>query len=227
MVDKAVERAEWGARITSDSWGTHPTRFYAALYSAAFFSKDVDGLYGMAMSKVPSDSPFYQGLQDVRGWKKENSDWKTTWFKIKGKYSRYPSNCGGMPWNCGVSSMINGLMGGMAFLYGGGDFRRTVGLAIAAGFDCDNQAATLAGLLGVMHGASAIPRDLTHRIAGNDWKEAFNNKYVNERRQPLPAVMSNTEIVGKAQKEQIERSLLEPSSSKTEAKHEWKTRTST
>ena len=23
---KAVDRAEWGARITSDSWGTHPTR---------------------------------------------------------------------------------------------------------------------------------------------------------------------------------------------------------
>lgn len=62
----------------------------------------------------------------------------------------------GFPWNCGVSAMINGLMGGMSFLYGGGDFRRTVGVAIAAGFDCDNQAATLAGLIGVMHGAKAI-----------------------------------------------------------------------
>ena len=80
-------------------------------------------------SKVPSDSPFYQGLQDVRRWKNGNSDWKATWLKIKGKYSRYPSDCGSMPWNCGVSAMINGLMGGMAFLYGAGDFRRTVGLA--------------------------------------------------------------------------------------------------
>ena len=69
----------------------------------------------------------------------------------------------GFPWNCGVSAMINGLMGGMSFLYGGGDFRRTVGVAIAAGFDCDNQAATLAGLIGVMHGAKAIPYDLTHK----------------------------------------------------------------
>ena len=27
-----------------------------------------------------------------------------------------------------------------AFLYGDGDFKKTMGIAIAAGFDCDNQA---------------------------------------------------------------------------------------
>ncbi|CAK9044231.1 Hypothetical protein SCF082_LOCUS25162 [Durusdinium trenchii] len=186
MIDKAVERAEWGARITSDSWGTHPTRFYAALYSGAFFSSDVDKLYEIGMSKVPGDSPFHQGLKDIRRWKNESPhDWKPTWYKIKNKYARYPSDCGGFPWNCGVSSMINGLMGAMSFLYGEGDFKKTVGVGIAAGFDCDNQAATLGGVIGVMHGANAIPHDLTHRIAGNNWNAPFNNKYVNERRQPL------------------------------------------
>ena len=63
--------------------------------------------------------------------------------------------------------MVNGAMGAMAFLYGGGDFKRTVGIAIAAGFDCDNQAATLAGVVGVMHGARAIPHELTHQAACN------------------------------------------------------------
>ena len=97
MIDKAVERAEWGARITSDSWGTHPTRFYAALYSGAFFSSNVDQLYGIAMSKVPGDSPFHQGLKDVRRWKNESPhDWKPTWYKIRNKYARYPADCGGL-----------------------------------------------------------------------------------------------------------------------------------
>ena len=84
-----------------------------------------------------------------------------------------------------------------AFLYGEGDFKKTVGISIAAGFDCDNQAATLAGLLGVMHGGSAIPKDLTHQIAGNDWAEPFNNKYVNQRRPPLDPVYTNSEIIDK------------------------------
>lgn len=97
MIDKAVERAEWGARITSDSWGTHPTRFYAALYSGAFFSTDVDKLYAIAMAKIPGDSPFRQGLQDIRTWKNESpKDWKPTWHKIRNKYARYPNDCGGL-----------------------------------------------------------------------------------------------------------------------------------
>merc|ERR1712048_1426682 len=87
-------------------------------------------------------------------------------------------------------------MGALAFIYGRGDFERTVGIAIAAGFDCDNQAATLAGLVGVMHGASNIPRSFTHEIAGNNWSEAFNDRYVNERRAPLPRENTNTDIIG-------------------------------
>jgi len=93
--------------------------------------------------------------------------------------------------------MINGLLGAMALLYGEGDFMKTVGIAIAAGFDCDNQAATLAGLLGVMHGGSKIPRSLTHEIAGNRWDKPFNDRYVNERRPPLPRLYSNSDIVTK------------------------------
>ncbi|CAE8595171.1 unnamed protein product [Polarella glacialis] len=205
MLEKAVERAEWGAEITSSSWGTHPTRFYAALYSAAFFESDVQRLYDIAMRFIPESSPYLQGLQEVRSmYASQPEDWRSTRQSIKEKYFQYPENCGGVPWengvpwsNCGVSAMINGLMGAMALLYGGGDFMRTVGIAIAAGFDCDNQAATLAGLLGVLHGGSQIPTALTLDIAGNHWAEPFNDRYVNERRPPLPRNNSNSEIVSR------------------------------
>jgi hypothetical protein len=197
MVEMAVERAEWGAKITSDSWGTHPTRFYAALYSAAFFTSDVHKLYEIGMRFIPASSLFLSGLWDVKYlYEGEPVDWRKSWHSIREKYLYEPGNCGGVPWNCGVSAMINGLMGAMAFLYGGGDFEKTVGIAIAAGFDCDNQAATLAGLVGVMHGASQIPRSFTHEIDGNDWSKPFNDRYVNERRPPLPEENSNTAIVG-------------------------------
>jgi len=44
MFESAVDRAGWGARITNSHWGTHPTLFYAALYSGAFFLSDVGQL---------------------------------------------------------------------------------------------------------------------------------------------------------------------------------------
>eukprot|EP00931_Biecheleriopsis_adriatica_P008623 TRINITY_DN109778_c0_g1_i1.p1 TRINITY_DN109778_c0_g1~~TRINITY_DN109778_c0_g1_i1.p1 ORF type:complete len:505 (-),score=83.88 TRINITY_DN109778_c0_g1_i1:488-2002(-) len=202
MLEKAVDRAQWGAEITSSSWGTHPTRFYAALYSAAFFESNVTKMYDIAMHYIPRESPFLAGLWEVKELHAAHpEDWRTVRQIIKQKYLYYPSNCdpeatNTSGWNnCWVGAMINGLLGAMALLYGEGDFLKTVGIAIAAGFDCDNQAATLAGLLGVVHGGSAIPRSLTHQVAGNNWTTPFNDVYVNERRLPLPANNSIAEIV--------------------------------
>jgi len=65
MVDRAVERAAWGARITNEDWGIHPTMFYAALYSAAFFEQDIQKLYEIGMASLPEKSPFLEGLNDL------------------------------------------------------------------------------------------------------------------------------------------------------------------
>lgn len=54
----------------------------------------------------------------------------------------------------------------LAMLYGEGDFQRTLDLSCAMGFDCDNQAATISGLLGVMYGAKSLPESLTKPIEG-------------------------------------------------------------
>ena len=116
-------------------------------------------------------------------------------------HSFYTTGAKGPPWQpgpTGVQFWFVGKDDEQAFLYGEGDFKKTMGISIASGFDCDNQAATLAGLLGVMHGGSAIPKDLTHEIAGNNWTEPFNNKYVNLRRPPLDPVYTNSEIIDKA-----------------------------
>ena len=37
-------------------------------------------------------------------------------------------------------------------------FPTDIDLSCAMGFDCDNQAATISGLLGVMYGAKSLPR---------------------------------------------------------------------
>jgi len=168
MTKKAGERALWGARITNDDWGTHPTIAYGVMISAAFFEKDVEKLVQMAIDAIPNEGPFAEGIRDVVKWHKENDNWRDTREMIHNKYYRYKKGSYEAPVSV-VSSLNNGLCGIMAILYGEGDFMRTVGIAVSAGYDCDNQAATCAGLIGVLQGTKCLPTEMV---------EEFNDQYV-------------------------------------------------
>jgi len=184
MIEKAGERALWGARITNDDWGTHPTIAYGIMISAAFFEKDVEKLVQMAIEGVPNEGPFAEGIRDVVKWHKENENWRDTRKMIHDKYFRYKKGSYEAPVSV-VSSLNNGLCGIMAILYGEGDFMKTVGIAVSAGYDCDNQAATCAGLIGVIHGTKCLPSEMI---------EEFNNQYVCFTRDDLQVATPLSEI---------------------------------
>lgn len=195
MLQKSVDRAEWGARITNDDWGTHATIAYSAMFSAAVFEKDVYKLVDLALDYIPDDSPHEEGIRDVIAWHKRHQDWRVCRKLIFEKYYSYIKNGENFPVS-DVSSLTNGLFGIMAILYGAGDFVNTAGIAVSAGLDCDNQAATCAGLVGVIHGASSIPDWFTLGLSGTAiWKKPFNDSYFNFTRDDLPIHNSISEIV--------------------------------
>ncbi len=187
MTRKAAERSLWGARITNDDWATHPTIAYGVMYSAAFFEKDVEKLVDMAIQAVPDEGPFSEGMRDVVRWHKKYPDWRDTRRKIHEKYYAYRSGDYRAPVSV-VSSLPNGLCGVMAILYGQGSFRKTLGIAVSAGYDCDNQAATCAGLMAVLNGEECIPDEFTKEFLpqGAKWAEPFNDRYLNYSRDGLP-----------------------------------------
>jgi ADP-ribosylglycohydrolase len=194
MTDKAAERAEWGARITNDSWATHGTRAIVAMYSAAFFEKDPYKLVEIGMSKLPGDSPYLEAFRDLVKWSRENEDWKATRQLIHDKYFREVDGFE-IPYPMG-GAVINGLNGVMALLYGEGDFTRTVGIATTSGYDCDNQAATMGGLTGIINGGSAIPDKFTRELPSRgSWERPFNDTYINYSRDKLPNYNRISEIV--------------------------------
>lgn len=197
MTAKAAERAEWGARITNDDWGIHPTIAYAIMYSAAFFETDVNKLVRMALDALPEESPFTEGMKDVIKWHKEDKDWRVTREKIHDKYYEYKKEGYEAPVSV-VSSLQNGLCGVMAILYGEGDFLKTTGIAVSAGYDCDNQAATCAGLIGVLKGAKAIPDFLTLELPSRGkWEKPFNDHYINYTRDNLPNSVKISDIISR------------------------------
>ena len=196
MPAKAAERAEWGARITNDHWGVHPTIAYAVMISEAFFETDRMKLVKTALSHIPTDGPFHEGMVDVIRWYEASpDDWRATRQKIHEKYYRYRKGDYAAPVSV-VSSLVNGLCGVLAVLYGEGDFMKTVGIAVSAGYDCDNQAATCGGLMGVMLGTQAIPQSLTHDcLPRGRWSEPFNDTYINYSRDALPIHNRISDIV--------------------------------
>ncbi len=195
MTQAAAKRADWGARITNDDWGVHPTVAYAVMYSAAFFEDDTEKLVKMALKAVPQEGPFYEGMLDVIKWHKQNNDWRDTRKLIHDKYHRYKKGSYEAPVSV-VSSLQNGLCGIMAVLYGKGDFMKTTGIAVSAGYDCDNQAATCAGLMGVLNGAKAIPDALTKDFVREGlWNKPFNDQYINYTRDKIAVVTPISEIV--------------------------------
>ncbi len=197
MVEHAVERAEWGARITNDDWGVHPTMAYGAMISAAFFESDVEKLVDIAIDSIPDEGPFAEGIRDVVKWHKEIPDWREARQKMHDKYYEYRKGDYAAPVSI-VSALINGLAGVLAILYGEGDFVKTIGIATAAGYDCDNQAATAGGLLGVIVGVSGIPDRLTKEVPLDaKWDRPFNDRYVNVSRDDLAVATPISEIVSR------------------------------
>ena len=198
MTQHAAKRALWGARITNDDWGTHPTIAYGAMISAAFFEKDVRKLVDIAIAAVPDEGPFAEGIRDVVQWHSQHDDWRDTRQKIHDKYYAYKKGDYEAPVSV-VSSLVNGLAGVMAVLYGEGDYMKTVGIATSAGYDCDNQAATAGGFIGVRNGLSGMgttATELTKTLGEwSVWDKPFNDQYVNISRDEVKLRTPISEIV--------------------------------
>lgn len=194
MIEQAATRAEWGARIMCDDWAVHATKAYAVMYSAAFFEKDVEKLVALAAATLPETSPYKRGMRDVLKWHKLHEDWRTTRKLIHQNYYEYVDDFK-VP-DPYLSSVVNGLAGIMAILYGEGDFLKTVGIAVSAGYDCDNQAATCGGLLGIINGTASIPKELLLELPSRGkWEVPFNNTYINYSRDNLPNYNRISDIV--------------------------------
>jgi hypothetical protein len=183
MVRYAAEKSAWAAAVMDDDWGMEPTIHYGAMYAAAFFENNVQKLIDIGSAALPPGSRFAATVKDMKALhRKYPNDWKAARVEMARKYYLQEPADTRTIWNAN----LNGACGILALLYGGGDFQRTLDLACSIGFDADNQAATMAGLIGVIQGTRAIPREWLFPFPELGWKEPFNDRYKNLSRADLP-----------------------------------------
>ena len=149
MPDVAAEYAERFARITSSGPAVEASLFYAALYSLAFFDNDLPALIAAARQRANHEGAIAPIVDNVSRWHQESpQDWRATRRKVRNAYDTDPT------W---WASRVNFAVTIMALLYGDGDLLKTIEIAALAGWDADNNMATAAGLLGLIHGYAALP----------------------------------------------------------------------
>lgn len=184
MLDYAAAKADWAAKVTNDDYGTHPTIWYNVMYAVGFFETDVEKLCQIGYAHLPEGSPFRMAIDDVRRWKAEHGDdWVAVRKNIKEKYLDREGLDEDIVTGH-VSALLNGALGVLALLYGEGDFEKTLHLACMAGYDADNQAATLAGLLALSRGSKSIPDAYLYIL--DHWEKPLNDFYKNLTRDHLP-----------------------------------------
>jgi ADP-ribosylglycohydrolase len=133
-------------------------RFIAAVEAAAYFEKDIYKLIDTGMSHVSPRSRFARLVRDVTAWSAQG-DWRETRARVLRDY-------GAPDFTQSRQNLGFTLLG---LLHSGGDFARTILLALNCGYDSDCTAATAGAIAGAVLGYADVPER---------WRKAAGDRYV-------------------------------------------------
>ncbi len=137
--------------------GTHAAIFVAAMEAAAFVKNDLRELINIGLSNIPKDCRFATYINTVL----ECYDADMTWLETRNKITDMSLADPELGWFNAPANVGYAIIG---LLYGKGDFKESMLIAINCGDDTDCSAATVGSILGIMHGSKIIPKDWQEHI---------------------------------------------------------------
>jgi ADP-ribosylglycohydrolase len=143
---EAATLAYRDASISHTRNGIYGEMWVAAMLGAAFVTSDPVQVLRIGLSEIPGESRLAEAVRNVMQWSNEDRDAEQTLERITERYADYSD----------VHTINNAAIVAAALLWGGGDFTRSVGLAVMGGLDTDCNGATVGSLLGVMLGEEGI-----------------------------------------------------------------------
>jgi len=174
--------------------GVYGGMFISAMYTQAFFAKDVREVVENGLKAIPTQSLYAQLIRDVIRWHDENpNDWLKTWHLVQSKWGEVDHCPNGYQKPFNIDAKINGGYVVIGLLYGNGDFYKTMNFATRCGQDADCNPANAAGILGALLGARGIP---------SEYRDPLHNTYWNKSLAGLPdsyeidALAGDTALIG-------------------------------
>jgi len=164
MPQTANRMADKIGHIMNYGDGVYGGMFVAALYSAAFFEREIDRIVASAVRAIPPQSDYRRCVEDViRLHQRYPDDWRAAWQELEQAWGDVDL-CGALvPFN--IDAKLNGAYIVMGLLYGQGDFAKTLEISTRCGQDSDCNPSNAAAVIGVMNGYRAIPEQWKSGIA--------------------------------------------------------------
>jgi len=157
-VEKAIEYAFADASVDHGfGEGSYAAIFVAAMESAAFVFSDIETLLKIGLSKIPADCRVARSVNIAL----DAYHMGKTWQEARQLLVEDSADLGWFQAPANVGFAVVGL------LYGQGDFKKTLIIAVNCGDDTDCTAATAGSILGIIGGTEGLPADWISYLGEN------------------------------------------------------------
>lgn len=150
--ETAAEMAWRDASISHIKNGIYGEMLVAAMLAAAACTGDIREVIACGMAEIPATSRMYEQLACLL----ENVDGGMTYEVWSRDFHSRWDEADPYDW-CHVLS--NAELVVASLLYGGGDYAKSICMAVENGFDTDCNGATVGSILGMMRGIDGIPEE--------------------------------------------------------------------
>ncbi|PWM74511.1 MAG: ADP-ribosylglycohydrolase family protein [Oscillospiraceae bacterium] len=158
--EKAAEMAYRDACISHVKNGIYGELFVAAALAVAAVTDNIEDIILGSLAQIPYSSRFYEAVMRVLENYKNGMPEEEAYKLIHDEYDEYTEH----GW---CHTLSNAMVVTASLLYGGGDYSRSICLAVQTGFDTDCNGATVGSILGMANGLESIPEY---------WGKRYNDK---------------------------------------------------
>lgn len=155
----AAEMAWRDGCISHVKNGIYGEMFAAAMIACAAVTDDIEDIIRGGLAQIPATSRLYEVVMKQLEDYHNGVDRKQCFAKIHERFDEHS----GHDW---CHTISNALIVTASLLYGGGDYGKSICMAVETGFDTDCNGATVGSVLGMRNGSAAIGSEWTMPLNG-------------------------------------------------------------
>lgn len=153
----AAEMAWRDASISHVKNGIYGEMFVSAMLANAAVTSNIEDIILSGLAQIPSTSRLYKSVTDIMNKYKSGVAQDDVFDYIHSCYDEHT----GYGW---CHTISNAMIVTASLLYGGGDYAKSICMAVQTCFDTDCNGATVGSVLGMANGVDSIPEYWTKPI---------------------------------------------------------------